>query len=930
MSVQPFLIANTEVGLERDMEPWILPDTAFPTIEDAYVWRKRIKRRQGNEFLGRLSEQKEQIFPLAVTAVDITWTGTLSNVPIRPFSILIEINADVFVDDGAGNMVGSGTGVVNYLTGVVTLDFAAIGGAGPYNVDAFYAFYPNLPAMGLCTREDILINEEDLIGFNTTKANIWNTATDFFDDISFYDHSGQPIIWTGQDFNFFDYENFQGAFFATNNTPGYHIEVIASTAKGVTTTFTLANNIVDVGDTIFVKNLVPVAPDTAKTLENLNDHSFLVTAATQTTITIAYDSSAFANNPTGGVIFMPQHSGYDVAQFVTAVAPGATTVITFAANNFQLGDHVYIKWMSGTIVPVLNGKVFTVLNSVPGVGGTITIDANTTGLVWGGATGLVVRPVGDGIRWYAQDSSVNGWVNFNPTLNDANSLKGGRILLGYKDRLVILSTFEGPPNNTSNTNYTNRARWSQNGTVFNETPVPQNQTADPQAWRDDIPGRGGFIDAPTTEAIISADFIRDTLVVFFERTTWALRYTGDQALPFVWVRINIEFGSGSQFSSVPFDRGVLTVGNRGIITSDGNNVERIDLKIPDTVFDISISNNNNARVHGIRDYRNELVYWTYINRADSANEAGVINTLGVSFPNKLLVYNYRENSYSIFNDAYTCFGYFTKGKALLWNTAKITWNNANFNWNSAQIAANFPDIVAGTNTGYVMVLNKADSNDNQIAIDNIVSIGLQTLVTTKEKHNLLEDQFVSFDGVQGMVNINGLNSQIVLDDPLVASPQTQFLCMDIDSSAFPLYTPNTGEIIRLNNFNILTKRFNPFVSQGKSIFLSKADLYTDYIEDGQIAINVFVQDNSTESVNLAAIGYPQFWQIVFPLDQKVNGITPVDKTWLRFFCHARGQFIQLQFTLNHAQMLNNNINTAPFALHAMILWMGQTGRLISR
>ncbi len=941
MSVQPFLVASSEVGLEKDMEPWLLPDTAFPALEDAYVFRKRVKRRLGNEFLGRLSQQITQIYPLAVTGADTGWTSAtgLHHFPVRPKSVTITVNAVVFldrpIDNYTGNIIaavgGTVVGTINYLTGMIVINPGSFGpfGGGPYNVTVVYSYYPNLSVMGLPTKENFNINAEDLIAFNTTKSNIWNVATEFFDDISYYDHSAQEINWTGADYNFFDYENLQGAFLATNNIPGHHVQNITNVVPvGANARIDFVNNILDVGDRVFLTNIVGTTPALGAAL---NNKSYTVIApVTATSITVAENIAALVYS-SGGTAFMPQHSGYNAAQTITGVTVGTSTTISFAANTITTGQIVYIKWIAAgsTVSTVLNDKTFVVLSSTAT---DIEIDADTTGLTWVAGGGLVVRPVGDGIRWYANDASVNGWVNFNSPLNSATALKGGRILLGYKDRLVVLSTFEGSITGTDVVNYTNRARWSQNGTIFNTGPVPVNQGIEGIAWDDSIPGRGGYIDAPTTEAIISADFIRDTLVVFFERTTWALRYTGNESLPFVWVRINIEFGSGSQFSSVPFDRGVLTVGNRGIITSDGNNVERIDLKIPYTAFDFSTGNNNNMRVHGIRDYYNELVYWTYIDRADAAREGGPPDLQGVTYPNKMLVYNYRENSYSIFNDAYTCFGYFTETTAVLWNTAKVDWDDAAFNWNSAQGSANFPIIVAGTNAGYVMMLRlDTCANDTQIPIAIIASVPMsgQTLVTTLAPHNLLEGQYVKFSDVLGMTAINGLNTKIILDNALVALPQVQFLC-DIDSSAFGAYTFGTGQLIRINNFNILTKRFNPFATKGKGVFINKADFYTDYIKDGRISVNVFVNDNSTRSVNEHQPGGQQFWEVVFPLDQNVNAITPTDKTWTRFFCHVRGQFIQLQFTLNDSQMLDDKTNTEEFALHGMVLWMGMTGRLISR
>lgn len=830
MQTQPYLIASYEVGLEKDVEPWLLPDTAFPTITDAYVWRKRIKRRRGNGFLGRLAEAAFDQYANAVTGVDTSWENSgspLTNLPVAPTTVTIAIGAYTFTDDGEGNImdgISTVVGTIDYFSGVISISFAAQGG-GPYTVNVVYNYFPCRPVMGLRTWERAAINAEELIAFDTVKANLFNNATKFFNDISFYDTSGAPISWTGTDADFFDSYNYQGGFFATNNTYGFHAQQISN-----------------------------VQIDT----------------------------------------------------------PGVgSTQIVFASNVLTTGDIVFIRGVTGTVGTVLNDLSFVVSAAT---GTTIDLTVTSTGLTYvGGGTAWVPQHTvtGDGIRFYANDSNIDGWVNFNPPINPSNALKGARGLVPYKDHFVALDTIEGDPtNNTTNIRYRNRARWSQNGTVYYTNPVPENQTADALAWRDDIPGRGGFNDAATSEEIIGWQFIRDTLVVFFERSSWALRYTGNEALPFVWVRINVDFGCESQFSIVPFDRGILAVGNRGIITADGNNVSRIDLIIPDTVFEFLNEANSPARVHGMRDYFNELVYWTYV---DSSSQS--------VYPNRLLVYNYRENSYSIFNDSYTCFGNYQPTDGILWNTANFNWEDADFLWNSAQGQSLFPDIVAGTTGGYVMILNQSTLNDTQIGIMGITQ-SPQAVVTTCGIHNLESGQFIKIVNVNGMTEINDLNTEInVLSN-------TTFACIDIDSSAFSAYT-NGGDIIRINNFDIVTKRMNPFVATGKSVFMTKMDLYTDFIEDGQIAINVYVDENSDTPVNVPAPGDPQIMQTIFPLDHTINGLS-VDKTWTRFFCHARGQFIQIEMTMNRDQILDDAINGQEFVLHGMNIHMGPCGRLVSK
>ena len=82
-------------------------------------------------------------------------------------------------------------------------------------------------------------------------------------------------------------------------------------------------------------------------------------------------------------------------------------------------------------------------------------------------------------------------------------------------------------------------------------------------------------------------------------------------MPFIPQKINTELGAESKLSLVPFDDGVYSVGNYGITTDNSISVERIDLQIPQLLFNFSNSNNGVDKVCGIRDFYKEVVLWTY-------------------------------------------------------------------------------------------------------------------------------------------------------------------------------------------------------------------------------------------------------------------------------------------------------------------------------
>jgi hypothetical protein len=90
------------------------------------------------------SELEEQLLGLGDGST-VNFTGTLSNGPLRPFSVkLLREEIPVAVDDGSGNLVGAtldtgATNTVNYTTGAVVINFKS--GSAPADGDNIVVQY---------------------------------------------------------------------------------------------------------------------------------------------------------------------------------------------------------------------------------------------------------------------------------------------------------------------------------------------------------------------------------------------------------------------------------------------------------------------------------------------------------------------------------------------------------------------------------------------------------------------------------------------------------------------------------------------------------------------------------------------------------------------------------------------------------------------
>lgn len=766
MGYQPFLIANTRIGMERDVEPFLLPNDAYPDLEDCYLWRGRVKKRRGFRLLGRLNTK------IGTTNGGGALTVTLPNVPLIPGTTQIQVIQTIggvstvlttFQDPrvtSGGDPVtmlvnGTGSATLNRATSTLVITGSNIA------IDVFY--FPGLPVMGLRTLETTIDNEETLIAFDTRYAYTYDNSVQKFVDMSTYKTAGTEFVWSGADSDFFWTTNYSDAFWATNNIAG------------------------------------------------------------------------FQSTPTASIV----------------------------------------------------GR-------------------------------------GDGIRWHDQTIGTpgNGWVNFLPPIESTNTnfLTGALIILPYKGRLICFNTFEGPSLGGS-TNFEQRARWSQIGTPYYNATVPTGWGGgfNADGWWSNVNGKGGFIDAPTSEAIISAEFVKDTLLVYFERSTWQFVYTGDPSFPFFWQKINTELGAESTFSIVPFDRTAIAIGDVGIHECDTVNVQRIDQRDPDIVFEIQNSNNGPKRAYGIRDYFNQLVYWTfpYIGRESAP-------TQGLIYPNKVFVYNYIDKSFSFFNDSFTCFGYYQNNEDRFWNNTFDTWEEADFNWIDPAAQSFFPLVVGGNQQGFVEILMQRTVNDEEIFISQL-SLNLTTKIATisSPNHNYFVGDFLQIVTASG---ITGLTGKIfkVETVPDVNTLTINFSTLSPQPSG--VFT-GSGTIEPVNNISILSKKFNPFLSEGTQVRLGYADFYFDKTTDGQVTVNLFLDEDTTYPVNPQNNTINTFAESTYTSSPSLPPFVP-SKIWKRIYFYNISQLFQYQVTLSDAEMMNPDLIEADIVLHGVIFWFSKSGRLI--
>lgn len=532
------------------------------------------------------------------------------------------------------------------------------------------------------------------------------------------------------------------------------------------------------------------------------------------------------------------------------------------------------------------------------------------------------------------------WVDFSPPnfgqIDATNFLVQCLSLLPFRGRMLAFNTYEGTSFATG-VNYSNRIRWSTIGNPF----IPFS--AGPPArgsWRDDIRGQGGFLDIPTSEDIISVGFVRDNLVIYCERSTWQLRYTGRSIAPFQIEKVNSELGGEGPFSAVQFDTSLVGIGDKGIVECDSYKSERIDIKIPDFVFDFQDSNNGRYRVHGVRDFINRLAFWTI----PLASSYSPIASASRIFPNQRLCYNYENDSWALFNDSLTTLGTYQPQSGRTWLNTKAPWIRCNFPWISTQ-QAGVPSIVGGNQQGFIEYLDELTTNDVSLYISGVTPNTTTPTVITSPNHNMTTGFVIGISGIPTGTPYANLNGGIF---GIIVIDANTFKLMKYNTDTRQFSTPQLdvpagdyvgGGLINIReNFSITSKKFN-FLDDGQNIQMGYLDILMSATEENQpgaISLFVYLDYDQNEVSNTAPQNEINDYSIVKNPDTFFNSVIPTTKAalngidgrkfWQRVYCPTRASFLTLEYTFSNAQMAGEE-QTKNVQIDAQILWIRKSGRL---
>lgn len=728
------LIGNNFQGQKTYLPPFKIDNDAFPLLYNAYSWRGRIKRKRGTSLLGQLQRQIDSVAvpdftikpwlfgPLALVAgagnlITGPWqTNTNASYSLEatstivPGSINVTVGANTYTEPANpdGTLIGTpaGTGTINYATGAINISG---GGVGP--LTGTFSYYPGLPVLGLA---DFQINQSEvtnpltsalfpiLLAFDqkySYQINQALTPASFY-NTTFYKTTGNPFTWSGEDFQQFWTTNYSGALWATNNKPGFNFKLLGN--GNPSTIFQISATVAGV---------------------NLTAHGLIV------------GDLIFINEVTGTIA---TGSGNTQNQNVNGQTGRVTTIINADAFN-----------------AIFDGNLGTTLaNFQAGATGTGGIAQYLTNTI----------PGQDGIKWYDGDptnadgippnvATGKGWVNFSPPLTATSVsinnlttatyyLVGALSILPFKDRLLFFSPWIQSSTGQA-IQLIDTVLWSWNGTPYYAAVVPTNQTSNFKAYFVDQTGLGGYLSAGISQPIKTVSNNEDVLLIGFGGDGRKTRfvYSGNDLQPFLFFTINSELPSFSTFSSVALDRGAIDIGQYGIAITDQQSSQRIDLDIPDSVFQIQLENNGADRVNAIRNFFREWIYFSYptnenISPFDTENNQW-------KFPTQTFLFNYRDNTWAILYENYTSHGYYRPQTLITWATLPyLEWTQWNSPWNSGSNSKLFTQVIAGNPQGYVLIQEEESTDESISGTISAISNNNNNLEITSTNHCVSINDFL--------------------------------------------------------------------------------------------------------------------------------------------------------------------------------------------
>lgn len=524
---------------------------------------------------------------------------------------------------------------------------------------------------------------------------------------------------------------------------------------------------------------------------------------------------------------------------ITAVTTASPAQVTSASHGLQTGDRVYIYNVSPDSSNEINNQEFTVTKVDAN---NFTIGSAYTDTYSSGGTFQQIFS-GDNKNFWSWDNYLSADDNprliftnnndniqiYDPTLTPSfidyvsdtgtsfafPTIGGNAVLklqarhvLGKQERMLLFNVTATTSAGTFR--YHNRIWISGPGGMVDD-------------YTDTVNG-AGFIDLDDGSEIMSVQENRDDIFIQTRLSTYLLKYTGNDVVPFEPILIDGSVGSDAPFGS--YTRFNTTWGStrRKLTVSDGYKVNKSDDKIEEYSYRDIDATNFDLCFAGIVEDDHQIYL---LHPAPDETESS-----------RILAHNYEEDSWSVQRIGLSCMGQYQQGYDLTWADLSIYSNweelGARFNnWDAFAWMEGAPYAVGGGHHGEVWKLNVTQSEDNPQKVRNMSLSGTSLTVTT-DWNNYAVGDYIYFSGVSGMVETN--NQQY----PITSITNNYTFVVSVPSGTYSSYTSG-GTASKVIQMDVITKKYNPYLTSDKKVKCGWLYMYVD-VDEPFVTRNIEIAD----------------------------------------------------------------------------------------
>jgi hypothetical protein len=356
----------------------------------------------------------------------------------------------------------------------------------------------------------------------------------------------------------------------------------------------------------------------------------------------------------------------------------------------------------------------------------------------------------------------------------------------------------------------------------------------------------GLFQADTFQSITGATLLGQIMVLNFDRMAFTMEKTTDAFNPYFGRAVPGVLGTNAKFSAIAWDTVVDSIGRTGVLGCDGRKNVRTDDKIPNfTREDIDQLEFN--LTYGGFDRVNNQFLWSYkTSESDTDTQ------------NAVLVKNYEEDSWSVYDQRFSVFGQTDIGLNLNWddidetsgNDAWAQWDTTEEIWDRIGLGESVQKTLAGDDLGFIYDIN-LDYDDYFTNISAVVAGATTTL--TVNATGVIAGDLVTISAVDGMLNSEGTSGINNFDEAtnkyngepyVVLSATPTSIEINLDSSLLTAYTLNTGSLSKIISFSAETIPFNPYRAQGFRCYIGYVEFLIE-ANGGSLLVDVFADEQDT-------------------------------------------------------------------------------------